>query len=201
MIRPFKSKERNIYLGSDWHFSKWSKKQLILKYNNERNKDIIEKYKEIVKPNDVFIFLGDLTEVRDDNPTSVKMRINDIKTLPGIKIMIRGNNDYESDSYYKNELKFLVCEETLKIKNAVFTHDPCKVTGNNINIHGHIHGERNYWNCDSKNHVDCFSGVFDWYPVDLKSLIMDEEFIEKKLKTEEQIEDLKQSIFKYVDNI
>ena len=71
----------NIFLGADWHFSKWKKKEEMLKYDNRKNRDILRKYKSTVKDNDIFLFLGDLTEVRDDNPRLVKRCIEQIKEL------------------------------------------------------------------------------------------------------------------------
>lgn len=169
-----------IYIGSDWHFSRYKKSIGKLTANEDKVNEILKKYKKTVKKDDVFIFLGDLTAVRDDNPDFVKKAINEIKRLPGTKIMIRGNNDIEPDEYYRS-IGFILVEHKLEIGNFIFTHEPCELTNYQINIHGHIHGADNYWDVDGKNHVDGFTGLYDMYPIELDNLLKQGHRIDKKL--------------------
>ena len=192
----------NIFLGADWHFSKWKKKEEMLKYDNRKNRDILRKYKSTVKDNDIFLFLGDLTEVRDDNPRLVKRCIEQIKELPGKRIFIRGNNDIEPDDYYINHLGFIACIDKLEIENFVFTHDPVPVKDNIINVHGHVHGATTYWNCDQENHVDCYTRLYNNYPIKIGPLLYKGQFIDKRLLDDgETIDRLKISLFKYVNDL
>lgn len=169
-----------IYIGSDWHFSRYKKTVGKLVYNESKIKEIMNKYKKTVKKGDIFIFLGDLTAVRDDNPDFVKNAIDEIKRLPGMKIFIRGNNDIEPDIFYKN-IGFSIVEHKLKFGDFIFTHEPCELENNQINIHGHLHGADDYWDVDGKNHVDGFTGLFDWYPIELIELLKQGHRIDHKL--------------------
>lgn len=191
----------NVYLGSDWHFSRWSKKENRLKYNIRKTKDILKKYKMIVKKDDIFIFLGDLSHIEDNNPTQIKYALSEIKYLPGKKIFIRGNNDLKSNEYYINELGFLVCLDELDFGDFIFTHIPIEILDNQINIHGHIHGARDYWDCDSKNHVDGFTEINRNFPIKLEPLLYREEFIDKSLINPDIINDLKNRLFKYTEGL
>lgn len=169
-----------IYIGSDWHFSRYKKSTGKIIADKNTINEILKKYKNTVKKDDIFIFLGDLTAVRDNNPDFVKKAINEIKKLPGTKILIRGNNDIEPDDYYKN-IGFVLVEHRLEIGDFIFTHEPCELTKNQINIHGHIHGADDYWDVDGKNHVDGFTGLFDMYPIELSTLLKQGHRIDKKL--------------------
>lgn len=192
----------NIWFSADWHFSKWSKRKEELQYDIKKDRDILRKYASSVDKDDIFIFLGDLTEVRDDNPRLVKRCIEQIKELPGNKIFIRGNNDIESDDYYINHLGFLDCYDKLEVDNFVFTHEPVQINEGQINIHGHIHGCKTYWNCDAKNHVDTYIKLFNNYPIKIGPLLykgncIDKELIEDGL----MVEKLKSSLFGYVNRL
>lgn len=188
-----------IYVGSDWHFSRYKKPIGQLVFNKKKIEEIIRKYKSTIKKNDIFIFLGDLTAVRDDNPDFVKKAINEINKLPGRKIMIRGNNDIEPDIFYK-EIGFDIVEHKLIFDNFIFTHKPYELHGNEINIHGHIHGEDNYWDVEPKNHVDGFSGLFDLYPIELEELLRKGHRIDKRLLTSHKIKKLYISIDMLLNN-
>ena len=39
-------------------------------------------------------------------------------------------------------------------KRVILTHCPVPVSGDTVNIHGHIHGSKTYWNMDWRNHYD-----------------------------------------------
>lgn len=187
----------NVYLGSDWHFSKWSKSKHYLKYNVDKVREIMEKYKKTVKKNDLFIFLGDLSEFRDDNPNPIKYALSDIKNLPGSKIFVRGNNDKEDSEFYI-KLGFKICEDSINLDDFVFTHEPYEVTGDKINIHGHIHGAGEYWYCNERNHVDAFTELFDLYPVKIEELLRTGKFIDKSVLSSDKINKAKAELFKMV---
>lgn len=189
----------NVYLGSDWHFSKWKEKEQILKYNNKKNRDIIRKYNSIVTNSDIFIFLGDLTEVIDDNPKEVKKCIDEIKNIKGKKIFIRGNNDIMPDEYYINELGFINCIDELRIRNFIFTHKPIELEEGEINIHGHLHAATTYWDCSSKNHVDAYTRSFKNYPISLGALLYKGKFLEEELINGDVIQQLKSDLFDYIE--
>lgn len=184
-----------IFLGSDWHFSKEAKNGKPLRYNIERNNEVLEKYKRTVSDNDIFIFLGDLAYFGNEVPQIVKSQINRIKNLPGRKILIRGNNDYEDDSFYIKNLKFDLCQKRLIVGNIIFTHEPVDVKDDEINIHGHIHASLTYWDCKSKNHADCYTPAYDNYPVLLEdALTGDYSFVDRSLVTDKFIQRIEKEI-------
>lgn len=189
----------NIYLGADWHFSKWDKEKQILKHNDKRNRDILIKYKSMIKPNDIFIFLGDLSEIREDNTDEVKKCIEQLKYLNGTKIFIRGNNDIMPDNYYTDELGFAFCFDGFKLGDFIFTHKPIKIKEKEINIHGHLHSATTYWECEPKNHVDAFTRSFKNYPISLGALLNKGYFIDKELISDDRINKLKCDLFKYIN--
>ena len=187
----------NIYLGSDWHFSRFRKKTKSMKYDFVRSKDILSKYKTLVDNDDLFIFLGDLSYVGQKNTGSINNCLESIKYLPGKKIFIRGNNDEASRKYYKN-LGFDLVETSLVVDDVLFTHIPKEVKGNMINIHGHIHGSGTYWDCEPHNHVDCFTGLFAQYPIKLEPLLFNGKYIDKSLLTDSFFDSLKKHLFELV---
>ena len=92
----------SVYFGSDWHFSKEAKNGKPFRYNVSKNELILKNYRDTIKDDDIFVFLGDLTYIGDDNPMQVQKQIDQIKLLPGKKIFIKGNNDYmDLDSQFQ----------------------------------------------------------------------------------------------------
>lgn len=116
--------------------------------------------------NSVFVFLGDLTdgEFVDGNEL--------LKVMNGVikskyKIMVVGNNDLMPRSVY-NKI-FDIVTTCFVWDNIMFSHMSQK-HNNRMNIHGHMHNSRNYWN-PYNNHIDiAFVGGRD-KPVDLETII------------------------------
>lgn len=130
---------KHIYLSSDWHIMKY-------KYTKERNPvnttEIVKWCKNNIKPNDVFIYLGDLAYRYANQHDSDEIK-EIYKSLPGIKVLILGNHDImQGEEFYKNCGFDYIFNEFL-YKNILFTHRPVDmilrgyITG--LNIHGHIH--------------------------------------------------------------
>lgn len=151
----------NIYLTSDQHFLHKN----IIKYCNrpfsldldgviENAKLMYDRYNATVKEEDVVLFLGDLAFLSSKNKDAFAEMF---KTMPGHKILIRGNHDSLTDEYYKSigfEVvtdhiilgRYMLCHYPL-FKNAkfqfsslekqlkdLFQHYKCDTL-----IHGHIH--------------------------------------------------------------
>lgn len=185
-----------VYFGSDWHFSKEAKNGKPFRYNTNKNDAILKNYISKVTDNDVFVFLGDLSYFGEDNPLLVKKQLDKIKDLPGKKIFIKGNNDYKPLDFYINELGFIVSKEIIKIDNVYFTHIPIRLRNGEINIHGHIHGARNYWDCESKNHADVYSKAYGFYPVELREVLYGNySFINKNLINNNLIDKINNSFY------
>ena len=122
-----------IYLITDTHFGH----ENIKKYCNRPDnfeKIIEENLNKTLTNDDLLIHLGDVAFKRE--------LINKFCKLPGKKILIKGNHDKCTDSFYMTAGFTLVAEEiTLNIEGyrLLFTHRPKFGHEADINIHGHFH--------------------------------------------------------------
>ena len=143
--------------------------------NISRSEEIIRMHNKYVKPDDLFFFLGDISEqeffdINDSkNKEITEILINLCKSLNGKKIMITGNNDTAPDSFYK-KLGFIeIYREPILLERHVFSHEPIDTEEGILNVHGHIHGSKEYWNVDFKDHIDAYYGIYG-HPVKLSYL-------------------------------
>ena len=127
-----------IYITSDHHFFHGN----IIKYCNrpfksyqEMNWLMIEKWNEVINPEDIVIHLGDF---------AFRNKANLIRPLlNGTIILIRGNHDTNVVS----EDGFIIVEDKLIINNMILTHRPMlkeDIAEGFINVHGHIHDKKSY---------------------------------------------------------
>lgn len=123
--------------------------------------DTIESYiqlqRSIVKPNDIFICLGDM--IFDEDSDKMKNSwCNYIAQLNGrYKFLVLGNNDILSRKFYTSMCGFDSASLSLKLGNILFTHCPIHTNSDKIiNIHGHVHrrNERRVWINRSGNKID-----------------------------------------------
>ena len=160
----------DTYLISDIHIS--SK-------DPEKTKNIIRNVNAKVSPNEHLLILGDMDGKKGSSTwklirdTIHKFRTNNI-------YLILGNNDqYSIDEYVKMGFLSVTDEAVLKesgMGNIIFTHCPVPVSNDDINIHGHIHGSKCYWNVDWHNHYDIWDQ--DFYPIKVRECL---EILEKGL--------------------
>lgn len=124
----------NTFITADLHFDH---KALIEKGCRPQNVDklIIDNWNKAVKPNDTVIVLGDVTWSSNTH----------MDELTGHKILVKGNHDHKSVSWYMNHGFDFACESLsmhLCNMNILFTHKPISSIGfgeNILNIHGHLH--------------------------------------------------------------
>lgn len=160
----------NPYISSDYHLLR----EILKGDRNDlsRSESIIEMHNKIVKPNDVFLFLGDLSEEEfyEAGSDAIKQKlINMCKRMNGRKIMIYGNNDTTDIDFYHRKCGFIeVYKNPILTKKHGFSHGPID-TGDIMNVHGHIHGSKQYWGIDYHNHIDVYYGVWG-QPVKLSYL-------------------------------
>lgn len=160
----------NPYISSDYHLLR----EILKGDRNDlsRSEGIIEMHNKIVKPNDVFLFLGDLSEEEfyEAGSDAIKQKLIDMcKRMNGRKIMIYGNNDTTDIDFYHRKCGFIeVYKNPILTKKHGFSHGPID-TGDVMNVHGHIHGSKQYWGIDYHNHIDVYYGVWG-QPVKLSYL-------------------------------
>lgn len=98
---------------------------------------IAKHWREMVKPEDLVIHLGDVVVGRDGEAHDVYVR-----PMPGKKILVRGNHDSRSLGWYMGH-GWDFCCDSFSIdyagKRVLFTHIPDHNTPCDINVHGHLH--------------------------------------------------------------
>jgi len=166
-----------IWLATDWHiykdaYTKGKQSQLELKR-------LIIQQKAKVKPNDIFIYMGDTSykKLSDDYDNLIRYFYNQ---LNGIKILIKGNHDFKDNDYYLS-LGFNYVFDELQYKDIIFSHKPLmlkKYKKVKINVHGHIHGERVYMDSEKENHLDCWTDSHT--PINLEELLKKKEQFDKE---------------------
>ena len=184
-----------IYATSDHHFTHYN----IIKYaqrpfelSTKGVQDcidtIVNNYNEIVTDNDIVLFVGDLAHGRHYNK---RILSKIIKSMKGKKILIKGNHDTFSDTYYRT--LFIDVKEYIEIGKYFISHYPCyeskwmlteteKTHQKIINrdncevvIHGHIHNKNpNLWEPDGIHRINV---SVDYSPNEFKPIHLDDSII------------------------
>jgi calcineurin-like phosphoesterase family protein len=129
---------------SDTHFSHAN----IARYCGrpaDHEKQMIDNWRQLVKPRDLVLHLGDLALGRPAQMEEIALK------LPGRKVIIRGNHDKKSKAWYK-QLGFQIIDAfttTFEGYTVSWTHYPGgKLNGNpealvlwpkHLNVCGHVH--------------------------------------------------------------
>ena len=135
----------NVWLMTDWHFLKWNDETKSI-YKNKNFSEIIKNCQETIQPDDLLIFLGDLVDGECERKNEISAFVSKI---PGEKILIRGNNDlFPDDWYLKHGFEFVTPKFVWD--DILFSHRP-QDNGNRLNIHGHFHNSKTYYNSEVSN--------------------------------------------------
>lgn len=155
----------NIWIACDWHL--WSdKKNIHHPYRSISNiGKLADQYTQNIDDTDIFIHLGDLSDIGSTNQEKLE---SIIKSIPGYKILCKGNHDTESDEFYKMIGFDEVCEICI-IHHVVFSHKPVKVPLDMINIHGHLHTEK--MSTLGYQHINAFDSNYSTHPILLEDLL------------------------------
>lgn len=126
----------NIWVATDWHLYNEELRDPRHPYRTIDNIDrLADNYGSMIQETDMFIFLGDLCDPKVSNLKKIK---DVLGTIPCHKIMVKGNHDTETNSFYL-ELGFdEVCDVCVNGK-LVFSHGPMRINPDQINVHGHLH--------------------------------------------------------------
>ncbi len=143
-----------IWVTSDHHFGHKN----IIRYCNrpfatsdEMNKEMVKRWNEKVKKEDLVIHLGDF---------AFKGRAKEFREqLNGTILLIEGNHDSKTNE------GFIKVQGNLIIGNKIFSHRPLeRIPKGFFNIHGHIHDKQSYHGINlSVEHTD-------YYPVRLEEI-------------------------------
>ena len=158
----------NVWLTTDWHlYSKeWNDQ------HPHRSKANLERLatnlNSTIGEHDLLIHLGDICDPESADYETMKKIIS---SIPGRKILVRGNHDTEKDPYYIG-LGFDDVVDVLIIHNMIFTHKPIQVAPDELNIHGHLHSEKLVSpTINGYRHINAFGA--NWNSIDLPILLED----------------------------
>ena len=159
-----------IYVIADTHFNHGN----IIKYcgrpfknESDMNESLIRRWNGTVTNSDIVIHLGDFAFHKDS-----KAIANYCKRLNGRKILVRGNHDRKSLSWYLNNGFDFVCD-SFTIGDILFTHRPQPIKRfllmpYKLNVHGHIH-EKTILSKGLLHNVSV--EVTDYYPINLDVIL------------------------------
>lgn len=126
-----------IYFIADTHFNDDN----IRRYENrpyntvlEMDKSLIENWNSVVSDGDEVYVIGDFGG--NGNESEI------LKKLNGVKYLVKGNHDTESNEYYRNSGFKEVYDLPVLLKNFwILSHDPVYVNSNMpyANLFGHVH--------------------------------------------------------------
>lgn len=175
--------KKNVFFTSDFHLFHNN----VLKFDNRPFTDVNEMHvvleggwNEVVKPNDIVIYLGDLSFARREDKPSVEAMLN---RLNGTIHFVMGNHDKFED--IKKMTRFQSVQDYLEVRvkhvldyNEVETlfccmHYPIyswnKSHHGSYHVHGHCHGNLHhgedanyYWN---RRAIDAGCMLHDYKPI------------------------------------
>ncbi len=160
-----------IWFTSDQHFDHDN----IITYCNRpfknvdiMNREIIRRYQEVVKPQDIVYFLGDISLRTSDH---VKFYRKLLQQLPGQKHLILGNHDslkpftYVDAGFISVHTSLVLCLQGVE-SQYILNHDPAPscIDRKTIWLCGHVHDL--FKRCN--NVINVGVDVWDFYPVSLE---------------------------------
>lgn len=148
-----------LYIWSDHHYFHKN----IIKYQNrpfectfkgmlDNAKLMYSNHKNIIKKDDIVLYLGDLALIKEYiKPYFVEM----FNQLPGYKFLVKGNHDTRDNNFYKklgfinifNYLiinKFFICHYPIDKKSPNYYKQAFYNSKCTIIVHGHVHNREIY---------------------------------------------------------
>ena len=173
--------KHKVYVMTDWHL--FVRKEKGSNECHKRNvyEKILKNINDTITGDDLLINLGDLVDGEFTDKDELK---SILKTIPGKKILVRGNNDLFPVSFYKS-CDFEDVVDSFVWHNILFTHMPVE-NDNDLNIHGHIHSDTYppvYW-INYKNQIDVANIGGREKPIELKDVIAVQKAYAKKIKVD-----------------
>ena len=163
----------NIYIITDTHFGHTK----VIEYCNrpENFEELISEELFKLTKDDLLIHLGDICICPD------QASIHDKYIIPigAKKILVRGNHDNKTNSWYQDHGWDFVCESftnTYYRRRVTFSHKPIKDI-ENLNVHGHFHNSpKDLWDKEilrylKKNHYLLSIENENYKPIEIKDLL------------------------------
>lgn len=139
---------RRVWLITDTHFyhrdiDVWCGRP------HDHNELLIRNLQTMLCPLDTLVHLGDVILRNQQQLAGI------MASIPGTKILVRGNHDKESDSWYTRRGFAVVCE-SIVIKDVLLSHKPQIIPAHiRLNVHGHFH------NTDHHIHEPHFQAILE----------------------------------------
>jgi calcineurin-like phosphoesterase family protein len=157
-------KNEDPYISADYHLLK---EKLIVDDNKKekeeenRTEKIIKLHNAKVKKDDYFLMLGDIQEGELREGNDLLELVVSINRLHGKKILLCGNNDTQRWDFYVKAGFIFVTRSPIINENYMFSHEPVDILSigvkkNYLNLCGHIHRHRTYYNMDNRNHINVY---------------------------------------------
>lgn len=131
-------------------------------------KTILSRLNTTIKPDDVLYHLGDFCIGRD-----ARWHRDFMKNCAGKKILIRGNHDKKTVTWYYDAGWDVVCDELrLKLfgKDILLSHRP-SVHSCDINVHGHHHNKRHHPEDEISPYHKLIYIEHDYMPLSLRKVV------------------------------
>jgi len=125
------NKPKKIWVITDTHFNHPG--IIEMGRPEDYQEQILYNWRVVVDDNDLVIHLGDVIFNRQTELKGI------MDSLPGTKILVRGNHDHRP-SWYLNRGFTWACD-AMEYRGVYFTHIPSRhlPPGCEVNIHGHLH--------------------------------------------------------------
>lgn len=151
-------KGKRVWVSTDWHAVKFDKQTHDIGKRDEY--DDIKRSCHVIKPDDVWLYLGDLIDSEVQKKSYIDELLDCVHTEN--RILLLGNNDRWTD--YTKWFKFVENTILMPEERVVITHCPIP-NDERINIHGHLHVKEYdipgaYWDMykiKMGNHVNAFT--------------------------------------------
>jgi calcineurin-like phosphoesterase family protein len=138
------------------------------------NYDILLKWNDIIKNNDIVYVVGDVGVDVDKY----------IKQLNGVKYLIKGNHDVKSNQYYRDIGFEEVYDHPIILDNFwIVSHEPMYINNNMpyANIFGHVHNNPMYKTCSSRSYCVSVERI-DYKPISFDKIKKAIQLENQKLK-------------------
>jgi calcineurin-like phosphoesterase family protein/uncharacterized HAD superfamily protein len=152
--------------------------------DKEKTKMIIRNINSRAGRDDHLLFLGDFDGKRGASKEDTARFLHNLN-CKNIYLILGNNDGYKIEDYVAMGFKTVVDGAQFTNpdgRNIIFSHCPVIVDNDDINIHGHLHGARCYWNMDWRNHYDVWDEQF--YPISVRECI---DIVEKDLYKAESV--------------
>lgn len=139
--------------------------------DNEKTQMILDNINRTVGRQDTLLFLGDFDGKFGASKDAIAKFVSRI-SCRNLYMLVGNNDGYTLKDYI--QMGFKGIGDVVKLRdstntNIVISHCPVLLEGGDVNLHGHLHGGRIYWNIPAENHLDIYNE--DFIPVKVRDCL------------------------------